>query len=425
MVREGMTLRVVIVSDFANVSGGAARIAVESARALAEAGCEIVFIAAIGPVSDRLHHSSIRVELLDLAEVWGVANPLKAASQGIWNGHARAAVAQILAREAGPDTLVHLHQWTKAFSPAAIDAAGASALPVVVTVHDYFSFCPEGCYFDFRAGEPCRRRPMSAACMGANCDRRSYPHKLVRVARQLRSDRAMSGVSDLTFVHVSEFARRFATPFLPAHAAHATVENIVDAPRHPPADVAANRHLLYLGRFTQEKGVVELARAAAEVALPVRFVGEGPLADAIRVANPQADVRGWVAPDAVHAEIAQARALVAPSRWFEPGPLVVAEAKAAGVPAVVSRDTGAASWIADGVDGLLTDPDDPGSLRAVLETLKHGDIVSSMGVAAHASYWNDPLTPARHASGLVALYRRIVAERHNRLHGNGKSRQTG
>lgn len=404
-------MRVVIVSDFASVSGGAARIAIEGARALAETGCEVVFAAAIGPVSGLLDHPNIRVELLDLTEVWGVTNPVKAAAQGIWNGAARTALIRILAREAGPDTLVHLHQWTKAFSPAAIDAAGASGLPVVVTVHDYFSFCPEGCYFDFRAGEPCQRKPMSGACMGANCDRRSYGHKLVRVARQLRSDRAMAGVSDLTFVHVSDFARRFATPFLPAQAGHATVENIVDAPYHPPADVAANAHVLYLGRFTQEKGVVEFARAARDAALPVRFVGEGPLEAAIREANPLADVRGWVAPDAVHAEIAKARALIAPSRWFEPGPLVVAEAKAAGVPAVVSRDTGAASWIADGVDGRLTDPDDSGSVRAVLDTLKHGDNLSRMGAAAHASYWADPLTPARHAAGLVAVYEGILARR--------------
>lgn len=406
-----MSMRVVIVSDFASVSGGAARIAVESARALADSGCGVVFVAAIGPVAAMLHHPNIRVELLDLAEVWGVANPFRAAAQGIWNGAARQALSALLAREAGPGTLVHLHQWTKAFSPSVIDAAGASNLPVVVTVHDYFSFCPEGCYFDFRAGEPCQRTPMSGACMSANCDKRSYAHKLVRVARQMRSDRAMAALPDLTFVHVSAFARRFAMPFLPKRAGHATIENIVDAPKGAPADIAANRHILYLGRFTQEKGVVELARAAAQAQFPIRFVGEGPLEGAIREANPEADVSGWVAPDAVHAEIGRARALVAPSRWFEPGPLVVAEANAAGVPAIVSRNTGAAAWIADGVDGLLTDPDDPDALRAVLDMLKSGEAVARMGAAAYASYWADPLTPARHAAGLRALYQDILARR--------------
>lgn len=54
-------MRVVIVSDFGSVNGGAAKVAIESARGLAEAGVEIVFACAIGPVSDRLDHPLIRV----------------------------------------------------------------------------------------------------------------------------------------------------------------------------------------------------------------------------------------------------------------------------------------------------------------------------------------------------------------------------
>ncbi len=214
-------LRVVIVSDFGHVNGGAAKVAIESARGLAEAGVEIVFPCAIAPVSERLQHSGIEIARFEGQEIWAVKSKLTALRQGLWNAEAGRFLSGVFAAQPA-GTIIHLHQWTKAFSPAAISAAAESGRPVVITMHDYFSFCPVGGYFDFRAGALCRREPMSGSCVARNCDRASYAHKLVRVARQLGSNRALAACRDLTFLHVSDFARRFAEPHLPAHARHVT-----------------------------------------------------------------------------------------------------------------------------------------------------------------------------------------------------------
>ena len=166
-------MRVVIVSDFGRVNGGAAKVAIESARALAEAGVEVVFACAIGPVSERLIHHNIKIARFEGHEVWAVGSKWAAAKQGIWNAPAGAFLASLLASQP-KGTVVHLHQWTKAFSPTAIAAAADSGFPVVITCHDYFSFCPVGGYFDFREGKPCQRAPMSLSCITRNCDRASY-----------------------------------------------------------------------------------------------------------------------------------------------------------------------------------------------------------------------------------------------------------
>lgn len=398
-------MRIVIISDFGSVNGGAAKVAIESARGLAEAGVEIVFACAIGPVSERLEHPLITVERYPGEEIWRVGNKVTAARQGIWNAPAHDFLAALLARQPRGDTLVHLHQWTKAFSPAAIAAAGASGLPVAVTMHDYFSFCPVGGYFDFRAGAPCQYSPMSVGCIASNCDRASYVHKLVRVARQWRSDEAMRALKAPLFIHVSDFARRFAEPFLPKAARHVVVENMMEAPRRPPAEVAKNRHALFLGRFTQEKAGDVLARAALAAGMPVRFVGEGPLAEAIARINPQAELRGWVPAERVFDEIAQARCLVLPSLWYEPGPLVIAEARSLGVPVVLARTTGPASWIVDGEDGILVEGGDVEGLAAALARLGDDETARAMGEAAYRRYWADPLTTRRHVERSIAAYR--------------------
>ncbi|WID96879.1 glycosyltransferase family 4 protein [Bosea vestrisii] len=402
-------MRVVIVSDFGSVNGGAAKVAIESARGLAEAGVEIVFACAIGPVSDRLDHPLISVELYPGEEIWKVGSKIAAARQGIWNAPAHSFLSELLARQPRGRTLVHLHQWTKAFSPAAIAAAGESGLPVAITMHDYFSFCPVGGYFDFKAGAPCQQKPMSAGCIAANCDRASYVHKLVRVARQWRSDEALRKLRTPLFVHVSDFARRFAEPFLPKQARHVVVENMMEAPKRSPVDVAKNRHALFLGRFTQEKAGDVLAQAARDAGMPVRFVGEGPLAEEIRRINPQAEILGWVPAERVFDEIAAARCLVLPSLWYEPGPLVIAEARSLGVPVVLARTTGPASWIEDGEDGILVEGGDGRGLMKALERLKDDNAASRMGAAAYRRYWDDPLTIQRHVQRLIGAYRPVLA----------------
>lgn len=402
-------MRAVIVSDFGSVNGGAAKVAIESARGLAEAGVEIVFACAIGPVSERLAHPLIEVEHFPGEEIWQVGSKLAAARQGIWNASAHAFLSELLARQPRSETLVHLHQWTKAFSPAAIAAAGESGLPVAVTMHDYFSFCPVGGYFDFKANAPCRQKPMSVGCIASHCDRASYVHKLVRVARQWRSDEALRKLRAPLFVHVSDFARRFAESFLPRQARHVVVENMMEAERRRPADVARNRHALFLGRFTQEKAGDLLARAARDAGMPVRFVGEGPLAGEIAQVNPEAEIRGWVPAERVFDEIAQARCLVLPSLWYEPGPLVIAEARSLGVPVVLARTTGPASWVADGEDGILVEGGDVAGLAAALARLKDDEVAQAMGAAAYRRYWADPLTTQRHVERMISAYRAVLS----------------
>jgi len=400
-------MRCVIVSDFGAVNGGAAKVAIESARGLAEAGVDVVFACAIGPVSPRLDHPRIDVQRFEGEEVWKVGGRIAAARQGIWNAAAHAFLTTLLERQQ-PGTIVHLHQWTKAFSPAAIAAAAESGLPVAITLHDYFSFCPTGGYFDFKAGRPCARRPMSGGCLAANCDRESYGHKLVRVARQWRSDTALRALPQPLFIHVSDFARDVARPFLPRQGRHLVVENMMEAQKRPPADVTGNRHALFLGRFTQEKAGDVLARAAREAGMPVRFVGEGPLRAEILQANPAADFGDWLPAERVFEEIERARCLVLPSLWYEPGPLVVAEARSRGVPVVLARTTGPAGWIRDGEDGLLVDGGDVAGLAVALAQLQDDDTASRMGEAAYRHYWADPLTVERHVARTVAAYETLA-----------------
>src|SRR5262245_29457114 len=110
-------MQVVIISDFATPNGGAAKVAIDSARALAELGEEVVFIYGTGPVAAALEHGSIDLVGLGLSDVWSLP-ALAAARQGIWNAEAAGRLEAALRARSQGGSIVHVHQWTKVFSPS-------------------------------------------------------------------------------------------------------------------------------------------------------------------------------------------------------------------------------------------------------------------------------------------------------------------
>lgn len=127
----------------------------------------------------------------------------------------------------------------------------------------------------------------------------------------------------------------------------------VGEPDDPP-------HVLYVGRLSVEKGVLELVEACSE--LPLVVVGDGPLRNRIPSAV------GFVGPAELGAYYSAAAVVAAPSRREGYG-VVVREAMAWGRPVVASSVGGLTDAVEDEVTGLLVPPEDVCALRAALQRL--------------------------------------------------------
>jgi glycosyltransferase involved in cell wall biosynthesis len=131
------------------------------------------------------------------------------------------------------------------------------------------------------------------------------------------------------------------------------VPDAVTEPDDPP-------HVLYAGRLSEEKGVLELVEAAR--GLPLVVAGDGPLRDRVPGAL------GWVAHDELLGLYERAAVVVCPSRREGFG-VVCAEAMSYGRPVVASAVGGLRDLVVDGETGLLVPPRDVPALRAALERL--------------------------------------------------------
>jgi glycosyltransferase involved in cell wall biosynthesis len=401
---------VVVLNDFCHVQGGASKVAIDEAIALAQAGLDVTFLGAVGPPAAELNDSPVNVECLDQPELGSAARHPGVMVQALWNRKAALHAREIFRRLPPRETVVHLHGYTKALTTSPIRLAARLGLPIVCTLHDFFAACPNGAFFDYRAEKPCTRRALSAACIARDCDKRHYSHKLYRVARGVVQRRVGEFPRVIrNFIALSDRSARMMAPYLPPDAQIHCVPNRIDAVHSAAVDPAENRLLLYVGRLDREKGVEFLAQVASRVGQPLLFVGDGPLRAQLE-AIPGVSVMGWVPRETVRQHLAHARCLVFPSLWYETYGLVVAEAAAIGVPAIVSDISAAAERVADGVTGWHFRSGDPADLARCLRLIEDDDTVREAGAAAYRSHWAAAATAQEHAEILIDIYRSALRE---------------
>ncbi|HVU34124.1 MAG TPA: glycosyltransferase [Opitutaceae bacterium] len=413
----------VVLNDQAAVTGGSSAVAIASAREMAARGHRVTFLAGVGPVAPALRNvPNLEVVCLDGREIAADPNRWRAFATGIRNSTAVDAVREVLSRCRAGSTLVHVHSWTKSLSPFAVAAAEESGCPVVVTLHDYFIACPNGGFFVHGQNQLCERVPLSRACWGCRCDRRNYAQKLWRAGRTVVQNRVLRVPARVArFVAVSRFSLDRLRPYLPAEVAASVVRNPIDAPAGGAVDVAANRAFVFVGRLEPEKGALLAAQAAAAAGLPATFVGDGPLRDAIRRACPAARFTGWLDAEEVRRELRRARCLVFPPLWHETLGLVVVEAAALGVPAIVADRSAATDMVTDGVNGRTFEH---GSVPALAEVMQefaaNSAMTARLGRAAFDWYWDEPWTSQRHGDELAVVYDEVLTAWSRRENGGNR-----
>jgi glycosyltransferase involved in cell wall biosynthesis len=169
----------------------------------------------------------------------------------------------------------------------------------------------------------------------------------------------------------------------------------IEQPDEPP-------HVLYAGRLSEEKGVLEFAEATE--GLERRIVGDGPLRSRLP------DAVGFVPPSELGRWYDRAAVVCAPSRREGVGG-ACREAMAHGRAVVATAVGGHLDAIDDGVTGVLVPPRAPAALRAAIERLlADGEERRRLGDAARA-HAVTAFSGRAAAATLVDAYRQALGGR--------------
>ena len=172
-----MTVRnIIIINDFPYINGGAGYVAIESARALSLKDKKVVLFTAVSnkDVCEK------NLEIVNTNQYDFINDPkrLDAIFRGIWNTPARKSFSKLLDRFDAKDTIIHIHSWSKALSASVSREAIKRDYNCVITLHDYFTVCPNGGFYLYRENSKCHLVPLSLECILKNCDARNYYHKI-------------------------------------------------------------------------------------------------------------------------------------------------------------------------------------------------------------------------------------------------------
>ena len=302
-------------------------------------------------------------------------------------------------RDFKPD-IVHVHNL---FPNFAVQWLSDWPGPIVVTLHNYRMFCSNGLLF--RSGSICNLCPEEGnrnAVFHA-CYRNSRLATIPLAVSRTRNVRDVLGRASVV-VTTSELSDDVVRRFLDPQIRTCVIPNFVEDQDESVPGTTRSQRWLALGRFSSEKGFVELVRDWPKSA-HLMIIGDGELAADIRESarNKNIDFHASVPRETLRKIISESYGLVFPSRWYESDPQVVAEAMRLGLPVVAFHVNSAAQLVDQiGAGAVYSDAQ---SLVVALESVRSDwNKMSHIARAEFLSRW----TKSNWISKIEAIYNELI-----------------
>lgn len=332
---------IVIINDFDYTQGGASKVAIDTANKLC-CDYKVYFFSGDTKETSSLNKKIIRI-CTNQGESLKSKNKFVGAINGIYNFKAKKCLKKLLEKLNKEETIIHIHGWTKCLSSSVFDICWKMGFKVVLTLHDYFTACPNGGYFNYKENKICNFKPLSLRCITCNCDSRNYAFKLYRVIRQFVQNKVVKLNDRLTdVISISSFSEKILKQTLNRDVNIHRVYNPIDLDKKMiNIDYRKNNYYLYVGRISKEKGVETFCKTITNLKLKGIVVGDGDERLKLQSKYQNVEFVGWKKSDDVKKYMKKAKALIFPSLWYEGAPLTPLEAMQYGVP-LISSDCNAA-----------------------------------------------------------------------------------
>lgn len=336
---------IVVINDFNYVQGGASKVAIDTANLLCN-DCNVYFFSGDGKEDNDLDEKVINVCTYQ-GEALKEKNKIKGSINGIYNYKAKSELKKLLSTLDKNDTVIHVHGWTKCLSCSIFDISWKMGFKLILTLHDYFSACPNGGYFNYCRNRICKLDPLSIKCIRCNCDSRNYFFKIYRVARQFVQNKIVKLNDRLKYaITISDFSENILRKTLNPEIKIYRVYNPINFMNEVMNDnLEKDDYYLYVGRISKEKGVDIFCKAISELKLKGIVVGDGSEKTILKNKYSFINFVGWKNSNEVKEYMSKAKALVFPSLWYETMGLTVIEAQSLGCYVIVNCDTAAKEFI--------------------------------------------------------------------------------
>ena len=342
-----MLKNIIIINDFDYIQGGASKVAIDTANLLCN-DYNVTFFSG-ATINNNDLDKKVNKICTNQGEALKDKNRIRGFFNGIYNIKSKKELKKLLLKYNKEETIIHIHGWTKCLSSSVFDVAWKMNYKIILTLHDYFTACPNGGYFNYPENKICKLIPMTLKCINCNCDSRNYIFKLYRILRQFVQNKIVKLNERLTdVISISEFSENILKKTLNDKVKIHRVYNPIEFDELTKENkylVKKEDYYLYVGRVTKEKGVDIFCEAITKAKLKGIVVGDGAEKKVLESKYPSINFVGWKSKEEVKEYMKSAKAVIMPSRWYEGAPLTPLEAISNGTKCFVSNCCSAVDYI--------------------------------------------------------------------------------
>lgn len=348
-------MKVLLINKFHYLQGGSERYYFTLGDAFRKLGHDVIFFSMQDERNIPCEQSAYFVSNSSIHR--GLKNKIHMALNMIYSKEAYRNLTSLLAKE-NPD-LVILNNIHKQLTCSVIQAIKEfdKNISVFWTIHDLALVCPSYTMLNGR-GEICEKclHGDFRYCRKYKCSHGSLlmSYMSEKEAKSIRKHKWCDKV-DL-FICPSDFYRKKLEEAKFTKSKIILMRNPLPIGTEYLWQKKDEKYILYFGRLSKEKGVLNLIEAMKDIDYKLYILGTGPIEDELKeVAHSDHNIefKGFQQGEVLDQYVENARCVVLPSQWYENGPYSAMEAMAKGKPLIVSDLGGLPELVENGKNGYI------------------------------------------------------------------------
>ena len=349
-------MKILMVNKFFYIKGGSETYYFSLKKLLEHHGHTVIDFSMKDEKNFESPYSKFFVENVDYNKKQSIFDKIKEAEKIIYSFEAKKKIEELI-KETKPD-IVHLHIFQHQLSLSILDVLKKYNIPIVYTAHDLKMICPN--YKMLTHGKICEecKGQKYINCLKNECLKDSMVKSAVAMMEAYINKWRKAYDKIDYIITPSEFYRKKFIEFGIDENKISHIPNFLST-EQVDYDVIPNQdYFLYFGRLSEEKGIMTLIKAMEGIKSTLKVVGTGPLQDEIKQFvkdknYKNIEILGFKSGKELNTIVANAKAVVLPSEWYENGPYSAIEALRLKVPLIGSDLGGIPELIDEGENGYI------------------------------------------------------------------------
>jgi glycosyltransferase involved in cell wall biosynthesis len=349
-------MKILLIDKFHYIKGGAQTYYFTLKKILEQNGHEV----AVFSMKDDKNESSIYekyfIEHIDYNQNNNLIVKLKQAFKMIYSKEAAKKLDQLI-REFNPD-IAHIHVFQHHLSSSIIRTLKKRNIPMIHTVHDLKIICPN--YKMLNDQGICQKCHKSKfyQCTLNKCIKNSYLKSFLGTIEAYFSKLINTYKKIDMYIMPSKFYEsKFLEFGFNQEKMHFLPNFLVGDEFTPKYQYGS--YFSYIGRLSEEKGIITLLKSMKDVKGHLKVIGTGPLEEKLKELivelklENRVELVGFKSNDELKELINHSQFIVVPSEWYENAPYTILEALALGKVIIGADIGGIPEFIEEGRNGFL------------------------------------------------------------------------